>query len=416
VVNIEQIKYKAVHSDGLIRIGEITLKSGKKIETPINWMGLSVAESIDFQHNAFKQAGVTCFLSNVYDLRYQDKKGIRRELIDKLVKDGLFHKADSGGFQLMKQEITGKKKFKLNPEIVYEVQKNLPADIGVALDVPLGTSGNEKENLKKIDKTIENFKALLNIYNNDSDTFSILPVIHGHNSETIDYAIEKIKKVIGGPPSAIGIGSLVPMVKSVQNSGNTGGKKNFVNIIQYLRKELPNTFIHAFGIGGTMAYLAYLCGIDSIDSSGWILKASSGVIQLPGVSDRFLKKKPHNRPYLIKNRKMRGTKKILNEIDLFMKCQCPICIKYGKGSNWSQKDWLNKRDDFDQYTEESRMKRVVHNLWLYQNELKLIKQAIKRKNIIEFIGKRLQNSIYKGLFQDIIKKMDSNQINLSNFI
>ncbi len=411
-----QIDYHITHSDQLSRVGYIKLKNGKKIETPINWVGLSVAESSDFQFNAFKKAGVTSFLSNVYDLKYQDKKGIRDDLINRLVDEGLNHKIDSGGFQLMKQQITGKKKFDLNPEIVYEIQKSVPCDIGVVLDVPIGTESREDKVINKIDKTLQNLESYLKIYDNEEDSFTILPVIHGHDIKKLDYAINGLENIIGELPKALGIGSLVPMVKAVKNSSSTGGKKNFVNILMYLRNKLPKTFIHAFGIGGTMAYFAYLCGVDSIDSNGWILKASRGVIQLPGTSDRFLRKKSHNRPYLLTNRKIRGTKKTINEIDLFMKCKCPICEEYCTDGIWSQHDWVRKRDDFDQYTVESRMKRVVHNLWLYQTELKLIKQAIKDKTSIDFIGKRLQNSIYKGLFQEIVKKMDSDQTNLSNFL
>ena len=220
MINIRQIEYKVKNFDNLSRIGEITLKNKKRIETPINWMGLSIAESVDFQFEAFRKANVTNFMSNVYDLKYQDKKGIRDSLITKFVKEGLYHKVDSGGFQIMKQEMAGKRKLNLNPEIVYQVQSNLPCDIGVILDVPLGTNNDLKSNYKKIDRTIENFSRLLKIYDDISDDFSILPVIHGHKVEMIDYAIAKIQDLLGDPLNALGIGSLVPMVKNIRNSSN----------------------------------------------------------------------------------------------------------------------------------------------------------------------------------------------------
>ena len=354
-------------------------------------------------------------MSNAYDLKYQDRKFKRRDLIERLIKEGLNHKMDSGGFQLMKQEISGKRKNELNPRIVYDTQRISSCDIGVILDVPLGTSANINQNYKKINKTIQNFEKLLKIYDNVSDSFSILPVVHGHNSKMIDFAILRIEDVLGETPKALGIGSLVPMVKSIKNSGNTGSKRNFVKILMYLREKLPNSFLHAFGIGGTMAYLAFLCGIDSIDSNGWILKASRGVIQLPGISDRFLRKKSHNRPYLMMNRKIRGTNKTLNEIDMFMKCPCSVCKEYSHNGSWVKKDWLKKRDDFDQYTEGSRLKRAVHNLSLYQNELELIREQIKKKNLLNFIKGRLENSIYKNLFEEVKYKIDLDQKSLLLF-
>ncbi len=410
-----QIDYHITHSDQFSRVGYIKLKNGKKIETPVNWVGLSVAESSDFQFNAFKEAGVTSFLSNVYDLKYQDKKGIRKDLIHRLVEEGLNHKIDSGGFQLMKQQITGKKKFDLNPENVYEIQKSVPCDIGVILDVPIGTESRDEKVIKNIDKTLQNLESHLKFYDNEEDSFTILPVIHGHDIKKLNYAISGLENIIGELPKALGIGSLVPMVKAVRNSSSTGGKKNFVKILMYLRKKLPKTFIHAFGIGGTMAYLAYLCGIDSIDSTGWILKASRGVIQLPGISDRFLKKKLHNRPFLMKARKIKGSKNIVNEVDIFMRCQCPVCLNYGNTDSWSEKNWLKKREDFDQYTEESRLKRGIHNLWLYQNELKLIHKSIKNSEIRQFIGNRLKNSVYRNLYQEIINTSNKYQKDLLFF-
>jgi len=400
----QQIDYKILHKDLLSRTGIIKLKNGRSIETPINWIGLSVAESADFQFDVFKEAGVKNFLSNVYDLKYQDKKGIRQGLISRLSNEGLFHKVDSGGFQLMKQEIAGKIKFELTPEIAYNVQKNMLCDIGVILDHPIGTINDDSQIYKKIDKTIINFEKLLKIYDNKSDDFSILPVIHGHSEKMIDYSLTKLEDVLGEVPKALGIGSLVPMVKSIKNSGVTGGKKNFVNVLIYLRNKIPNTFIHAFGIGGTMAYLAFLCGVDSIDSNGWILKASRGVIQLPGTSDRFLRKKKHNRPFLIENRKLRGSNKIVNEVKLFMKCECPACREYQKDGKWTTSNWILKRNNFDQYNEDSRKKRAIHNLWLYQNELEKIKNNIKKNKTFEFIKKRLENSIYKNLIEEIINK------------
>ena len=79
MIKIEQIEYKITNADNLSRVGEIRLKNKKILETPINWVGLSIAESVEFQFKAFKMSKVTCFLSNIYDLKYQDKKGVRDE-------------------------------------------------------------------------------------------------------------------------------------------------------------------------------------------------------------------------------------------------------------------------------------------------------------------------------------------------
>ncbi len=103
------------------------------------------------------------------------------------------------------------------------------------------------------------------------------------------YGLEKLEDILGELPKLLGVGSLVPLVKSMKGS-KKNGIESFLYTLITLRRMLPDSFIHAFGIGGTMAYLAVLAGIDSYESNGWIQKAAFGVIQLPGISDRFLRK------------------------------------------------------------------------------------------------------------------------------
>ncbi|GAH56623.1 unnamed protein product, partial [marine sediment metagenome] len=52
---------------------------------------------------------------------------------------------------------------------------------------------------------------------------------------------------------------------------------------------------------------------------------------------------------------------------------------------------------------------------LYQNELKLMRQAIKNKKMTTFIGKRLENSIYKKLYQEIVNNSRKHQKDLNSF-
>ena len=283
-------------------IGILKLPNNREIQTPVIWYGLSVVESVDFQLEVFEKAKVEAFLSNVYDLTVQDKKKKRDKLIEILTEKGLAHKMDSGGFQLMKYRIMGKKiPVEFNQELVFKKQCDVGCDIAVQLDVPLSPFLNKKEQKAAVDQTIKNFKEILELNRKQEKPLNIMPVVHGYTEKMIDYCVSKYEEILGDIP-IIGIGSLVPMVKSIKGTDKIGGKWTFVKNLIYLRKRLPNTMIHAFGIGGTMSYLAFYCGIDSLDSNGWIQKAAYGVIQLPGVSDRFLKKKEHGRPYLIEKR------------------------------------------------------------------------------------------------------------------
>jgi tRNA-guanine family transglycosylase len=157
-----------------------------------------------------------------------------------------------------------------------------------------------------------------------------------------------------------------------------------------------------------MAYLGILSGIDSYDSNGWIQKAAFGVIQLPGISDRFLKKKSHNRPYLIKDRKQRNCKEPINEIDIFMNCKCDACMPFYK-ENWTDKDWKIKQDAFSGRGEGPRKLRSIHNVSLYQNEINEIRKVIEKRKLLEFIKNRLKFSIYYK-FIDFIQTLKQKEL------
>ena len=314
---MDKIDFHIEDKSGISRTGKLVLNKKIVINTPITWFGLSIIENSQFQLEVFKKAKAEAFLSNVYDLYYFDKKGERLKLIKELQKLGLKHKIDSGGFQLMKAEIKNKvQKFPLNPNLVLDKQIEVGCDIAVQLDFPFGTNLTKKMKKERLNKTLSFLEQTIKLAEKHNIKFSILPVIHtvSDDLDLLKYGLEKIELIIGKLPVMIGIGSLVPLVKTIKNS-KKNGIESFIYALVTLRKMLPNSFIHAFGIGGTMAYLAILAGIDSYDSNGWIQKAAFGVIQLPGISDRFPKKETHGRPYLMEKRKIKNNN-FINELSL----------------------------------------------------------------------------------------------------
>ena len=81
---------------------------------------------------------------------------------------------------------------------------------------------------------------------NDVD-FTILPVIHtvSDDLDLLKYGLNKIEDILGESPELIGIGSLVPLVKTMKGS-KKNGIESFIYALITLRKMLPNSFIHAF--------------------------------------------------------------------------------------------------------------------------------------------------------------------------
>jgi tRNA-guanine family transglycosylase len=314
----------------------------------------------------------------------------------------------------MKNEIQHKKNpINLTPEIVFKKQCEVGCDLAIQLDHPLSPFLTKDQQYATIDKTIRNFEILLDLNENAGRKLTIMPVAHGYCDEMIEYCVQKYEDMLGKIP-LIGIGSLVPMVKSIKGTKDIGGKWKFIDNLIYLRRRLPNSLVHAFGIGGTMTYLAFYCGVDSLDSNGWVQKSGYGVIQLPGISDRFLIKKPHNRPYLMNNRKCRGSSKIVNEIDLFMACKCPICSQFHNSNN-VRKEWKTKVELFDAPGEPGRLTRAVHNVSVFNDELELLVNSIKTGNLDEFIEERLFTTSYSKLYQ-YAKCLKNNEIIQANMI
>ncbi len=407
---MKNFQFQISNSTGINHSGKLINKKRKEISTPITWFGLSIIEPKEFQLEVFKRSNIEAFLSNAYDLYYTDKKGERARLIKELQKLDLSHKIDSGGFQLMKAEIKGiANKFQLTPKMVIDKQVEIECDYGVQLDFPFGPNLSTSQKKRRLNKTLENLELTLKLTEKNDVDFTLLPVIHTVSDDLnlLKYGLNKIENILGEWPKLIGIGSLVPLVKTMKGS-KKNGIESFIYALITLRKMLPNSFIHAFGIGGTMAYLAIFAGIDSYDSNGWIQKAAHGVIQLPGISDRFLKRESHNRPFLIANRKQRNKKDLINEIDLFMKCKCSACQPFYK-EKWKDDNWKVKKKAFIGREQAPKMLRAIHNVSLYQSEIILMRQAIKNNKLEYFIRKRLRNSIYYK-YLSFMKKLRSQDI------
>jgi len=415
---MNSIKFEISINRGIIHYGKIRFYNNKELKTPICWFGLSNIESKDFQLKVFKQSKIEAFLSNVYDLSYLDKKKERELLIKEMQKLNLRHKMDSGGFQLMKGKTKGNgKKFPLTTKMVLDKQIEIGCDIGVQLDFPFGPNLNKTQKMKRLNITLENLETLLKLIDHYGIDFTFLPVIHTESDDInlLEYSINKIEDILGEMPKIIGVGSLVPLVKTMKGSKSNGIERLIFTLIN-LRRILPDSFIHAFGIGGTMSYLAILAGIDSYDSNGWIQKAAYGVIQLPGISDRYLKKEKHNRPYLIDNRKQKHSKKPINEIDIFMKCKCSACEPFYK-EKWKIQDWHKKQKAFIGRDQKAKTLRSIHNVSLYQTEIIKIRKAILDDKLEQFIKNRLKRSRYYKYIDYIIKSKDIDDLSkLEHFL
>lgn len=344
---------------GILRV------NNKTVETPLLWLG----HTIKGNPKPWKSFPMETLLVNAYDIvshpnacQSIQKNGIHRFL----AYNGLVM-MDSGGF-LFQQ----KNKLDVSPNTILDLYHLANPDIGVILDYPLNPLQSYYINYRRWKKTIDN---TIYMYQNNG-TSVLMPVLHGYTLRKLRNACREIKK-IDDDPKIIGLGSLVPLIF------RTKGMRNFVNsmhfvvdAIKLVRNEFPYTFLHIFGIGSTNSmHLMFSLGVDSLDSTGWRLKAAYGRIQLSGIGDRYVQKHHNGRKVISEAEK--------NKLSL---CECPVC------RNHTIKEQIKILD-------ESFKKRALHNAWVFMKEEKMFKESLEKGSTETFVKNRLENSPFLKGFE-----------------
>ena len=368
--NRNNLEFKVLYEDKHLfsRLGKLKINN-KKLDTPSLFLG----HLMDHKPKLWETSKLDNLMVNAYFIL---KKA---STYNKIVEMGI-HKyldyeglvmMDSGGYLFQKKE-----EMDLDPLKVLDLYENYRPDIGVVLDHPFDPNSSNLINKKRWDITLKNTAIMIE----SNSKVPLMPVIHGYSLKELEKACSDIKK-IDDDPKLIGLGSLVPLIFST-----TAGSKRFPDCMQFvmqsvklIRREFPDAMIHAFGIGSTLTmHLMYSVGTDSLDSTGWRIKAAYGMIQLPGVSDRHVKTRNNGRRHLD-----------IAEKRILAKCECPIC----NGKN------IEERMDI---LDENFIPRAVHNAWVFKKEEEYFKDALKERNTRKFLDKRLNKSYYSKSFNYLI--------------
>lgn len=335
------------------------------IEKPSLWIGHTTTTNIkpwDFFH-------VDGIILNAHDIL------TNKSFYSKLLKEGSLKKLtcnnggtkvilDSGGFLFQK-----KRDITLNLDDVIELIKMAKPKFSFVLDHPLDPAV-VMENYSRIDSTIKNTEYMLERIQD----IDLVPIIHGYSKNQINYCIHKIRKLYSEDPDTIAIGSLVPLIKTTGTINKYYFKDWHIHsrrllafkIINEIKIHFPESKIHLFGIGGTnIMHLMFLL-VDSIDSMGWRWSAAHGMIRLFNIGERYASNK-----YVDVKWNPKLTKQ---DWDLLHECKCPICSSDPKNLITSFKA------------------RAIHNAFVYQQEVDLTREMIKKGRYFEFLQARSQNN------------------------
>jgi len=289
---------------------------------------------------------------------------------------------DSGGYLFQKS-----KRMDVKPEEILKLYSELRPEIGVVLDHPLNPLVSEKENAKRWEKTLKN---TIKMWGNVD--IVLLPTVHGYSKDALIDACKQLKTQLDPQIVLIGIGSLVPLIRSTKGVRKlfSNSKNRYNNSLQFVaeavrivREEFPDSFLHVFGIGSvsTMHFLFSL-GVDSVDTVGWRLKAAYGAIQLPGVGDRFVTAKGKRRVNLSNHDK-----------ELLEKCKCPVCKGLSLEERLHNLDNAIKNGTFK--------KRAIHNAWVFNWELTMARRMIGKGRYLDYILTNISNRAYRKVIEHI---------------
>ncbi|MCQ5340606.1 MAG: queuine tRNA-ribosyltransferase family protein [Candidatus Methanomethylicia archaeon] len=340
------------------------------IKTPFLWFTQPI-KGYPKPWHFFKIDGL---MFNAYEILHNNLiiEEIKKEKIHGYVKFNGMITMDSGGYLFMK-----KNEIDITPEVILKLYEESKPNFGVILDHPLLPYFSQDIIEKRLLKTLENTKRMIEARQTTNP--ELIPVIHGYDTKTIKFYIERLQEI--KEFNIYGIGSLVP---SVFNTKEVGGIYNVIKIVSFVRTLLPSKIIHVFGIGSSLTmHLMIYAGADSIDTTSWRTKAAFGAIQLPGVGDRYItpKKRHKSYPNLSKEEQ-----RILDE------CKCPACKKEGL-------EGLRR----------SFVLRALHNAWIYQKEIEKTRKLIKNNEYEDYVKQVIGKNKKFSKMLEVIEKLKNNK-------
>jgi len=364
------MEYRICRSKHTLLRGGVLKLGGKGLQLPVHWRCLSFYETPETLYRFYSELGLKSFLSNAH--YYQ--KGMRRHLekfIERFKEEGdsYWHFMDSGGFQLITSDL------KKTQRAVYRIQRMVGCDIIPQLDFPIHLRMTRSERRAIINKNVDNFKRLKDLNKDNSHYSLIMPIIQPYYKEDIDYYLEKLKE--SWNRRVIGVGGIVPLLQGVKNYRGVTIERIIESFV-YLRKILPNTFIHIFGLSTFFSLIAFFCGIDSTDSISWIKAGAEYRIRTPF------------------NRGKSLFRLTCESVGRIVECECKCC----RSIEGDRIEILKKKS--------AKEKRIFHNDLVFQKELHQISEMQKRNETFDKIEQKLKGTdILKHIqFINLIKEVD----------
>jgi 7-cyano-7-deazaguanine tRNA-ribosyltransferase len=330
------------HADAAGRIGELTVpRAGVTVETPALMPVINPNIETITPARLEREFGAQVLITNSYIIRSTD------DLRERALDEGLhamldFSGAivtDSGSFQLAEYG-----EIDVTTREIVEFQRDIGSDVGTPVDIPTPPDVSREQAERELAETeraladaaaVDVGEMLLNAPVQGS-TYPDLREAAARNADATDLDV-------------FPVGAVVPLMNSYRYA-------EMVDVVAAAKRGLGvDAPVHLFGAGHPMMFaLAAAMGCDLFDSAAYALYARD---------DRYLT--------------VRGTEH-LADLD-YLPCECPVCASHAP-------DDLRAHDD----AERERLL-AEHNLHVSYGELRRVKQAIRRGNLLELVESRARS-------------------------
>ncbi|WP_247010073.1 tRNA guanosine(15) transglycosylase TgtA [Halorientalis litorea] len=325
--------------DAAGRLGELTVpRADVTVETPALLPVVNPHVRTVEPARLEAEFGAEILITNGYSLYGSDpfrERALEEGLHDLYDFSGAIM-TDSGSFQLAEYG-----DIDVGTREILEFQRDIGSDIGTPVDIPTPPDADREQAAAELDRTQERLELAETV-----DTGEMLvnaPVQGGAFPDLRESAAER---AYGTDLDVFPVGAVVPLLNNYRYA-------DIVDVVTAAKRGLgADAPVHLFGAGHPMMFaLAVAMGCDLFDSAAYALYARD---------DRYLT--------------VRGTEH-LEDLD-YLPCSCPVCA-------------TTTPSELEAEPADERERLLAeHNLHVTYEEMRTIKQAIRRGNLLELVETR----------------------------
>jgi 7-cyano-7-deazaguanine tRNA-ribosyltransferase len=328
--------------DAAGRIGELTVpRAGVTVETPALLPVINPHLRTVEPARLESEFGAEIIITNGYIFHKSDEyreQALERGLHDLFDFSGAIM-TDSGSFQLAEYgDIT------VTTEEILRFQYDIGSDIGTPVDIPTPPDVSREQAAAELATTQERLELAETV-----DVGEMLVNAPVQGSTYPDLRERAGAHAYGTALDVFPVGAVVPLMNDYRYA-------EMVDIVAAAKRGLGlEAPVHLFGAGHPMMFaLAVAMGCDLFDSAAYALYARD---------DRYLT--------------VRGTEH-LADLDYFP-CSCPVCVEHAP-------------DDVREASDSERERLLAeHNLHVTYEELRRVKAAIRRGELLELVETRARS-------------------------